>query len=87
MANGIKTGGRVKGSINKKTPEKRMRAELILQLIEDTYFQKDIKKLTAAQRMALYADMMEYVVPKLTRTSIEGSINQDIVVTIKRNRT
>lgn len=69
--NGVKTGGRKKGSINKKTAEVLDRAERVLQLIETKYLDEDIEKLSPAQRMTLYSDMMEYKAPKLSR--IEGS--------------
>lgn len=87
MAAGVKTGGRVKGSVNKKTAEQKSRAERILQLIDDKYFEQDIKRLTAAQRMILYSSMMEYVAPKLSRTTLNGNVKSEMIVTILRNRT
>lgn len=87
MANGVKTGGRQKGSVNKKTAEQKNRAEKILQLIEDKYFEKDIKKLSPSQRMILYTSMMEYVAPKLSRTALAGNVKHEMIVRIQRNRT
>lgn len=87
MAIGKKTGGRLKGTVNKKTAIQKSRAEKILQLIDDQYFEKDIKRLTPGQRMDLYASMMEYVAPKLSRTAISGGTKNEMIVRIKRDRT
>lgn len=87
MAAGIKTGGRKKGSINKKTAAQKSRAETILQLIDEKYFEKDIKKLSPSQRMILYTSMMEYVAPKLSRTTMSGNLKNEMIVRIKRDRT
>jgi histidinol phosphatase-like enzyme len=70
--NGIKTGGRQKGSVNKKTADVLDRVERVMQLIESKYLENDIKKLTANQRTILYASMMEYKAPKLQRTTHVG---------------
>lgn len=71
--NGIKSGGRKAGTLNKKTIEEIDRAARVLNLIETKYLEKDIAKLTANQRMILYADMMEYKAPKLSRATVEHS--------------
>lgn len=83
--NGIKTGGRIKGTPNKKTAAQITRAERVLRLIETQYLEKDIKSLTAGQRMILYADMMEYVVPKLARIDHRGGTNDELKITIVRS--
>lgn len=62
---GKKTGGRQKGSINKKTEEEIDRAGRVLDLIESEYLEDDIAAITSHQRMMLYADMMQYKAPKL----------------------
>ena len=87
MAIGVKTGGRKKGSVNKRTAAQRSRAEIILALIDEKYFEKDIKKLSSSQRMILYASMMEYVAPKLSRTTLAGNVKNEMIVRIKRDRT
>lgn len=69
---GTKTGGRTKGSINKKTAEELDRAGRVLELIESKYLKSDIAKLSPHQRMVLYSDMMEYKAPKLQRTTHVG---------------
>lgn len=82
--NGIKSGGRQKGSLNKKTQAMMERAERVLKMIERDYLDDDIEKLTSSQRMMLYADMMEYVVPKLARVSHEGQTDTNLTIRIVR---
>jgi hypothetical protein len=86
MPIGKKYGGRVKGVPNKKTADQKNRAERILQLIDDQYFDKDIKKLTPSQRMILYSGMLEYVAPKLSRSELKGDLKHEVIVRIQRNR-
>jgi hypothetical protein len=83
--NGVKTGGRRKGTPNKRTAEEIDRANRVLQLIESEYLESDIKKLTPAQRMQLYSDMMEYKVPKLSRTELKGGTSNELKITIVRS--
>jgi hypothetical protein len=82
--NGVKTGGRQLGSVNKKTAEEKDRAGRVLSFIEKKFLLKDIKALTPHQRMMLYADMMEYKAPKLSRTTIDAGDNGTIKIVIKR---
>lgn len=84
MAKGEKTGGRTKGTPNKKTAEAISRAERILQLIESDYFEQDIQEITSAQRIFLYSSMLEYVSPKLSRQELRGSLNNKTVLEIVR---
>jgi len=84
MPLGKKYGGRTAGTPNKKTAEAISRAEKILQLIEDDYFEKDIKEITAAQRIDLYSAMLEYVVPKLSRQEIRGGLNNKTILQVVR---
>lgn len=80
--NGIKTGGRTAGTLNKKTAEVLDRAERVLQLIETEHLEKDIKQLSPNQRMQLYADMMEYKAPKLQRTTVVGDADAPLAMTV-----
>ena len=75
--NGSKSGGRTKGTPNKKTVEQLDRVEKVLQVIEDKYLMSDLQNISSGQRMNLYADLGEYKLPKLTRTDhrIQGNIN------------
>lgn len=85
--NGVKSGGREKGSRNKKTIEVLDRADRVLTLIESDFLEEDIARLSPHQRMQLYADMMEYKAPKLQRTTVVGdkdnplSINWNVTKT------
>lgn len=83
--NGIKSGGRTKGTLNRKTAEEIDRATRVLELIESEYLEADIKKLTPAQRMILYSDMMEYKVPKLSRTELKGGTKDEITIRVIRS--
>lgn len=85
--NGIKSGGRQKGSLNKRTKELSERAERVLKMIERDYLEDDIEKLTSSQRMMLYADMMEYVAPKLARVAHEGGTDTNLTIRIVRGNT
>lgn len=77
--NGVKSGGREKGSRNKKTADVLDRADRVLTLIESDYLEDDIAKLSPNQRMQLYADMMEYKAPKLQRTTVVGEKENPII--------
>lgn len=87
MPKGKKYGGRIRGTPNKKTFEQLSRAENILTLIEDNYFEKDIKMLSPSKRMDLYAQMLEYVAPKLSRQDITGNLNHKMILEIVRKTT
>jgi len=79
---GIKTGGRKKGTPNKKTAEQLERAEKILQLLETKYLEKDISKLTPNQRVWLFSSMLEYRSPKLSRVIQAGDPNAPLMVKV-----
>lgn len=78
MAIGKKTGGRKKGVQNKRTREELDRATRVLTIIEDEFLEDDIRELTPAQRTTLYANIMEFKVPKLSRTEVLADIKTDI---------
>lgn len=84
MPKGAKYGGRSRGTPNKKTAEAIGRAEKILQLIEEDYFEDDIKTISAAQRISLYSDMLEYVSPKLSRHDVKADVTGKLIVQIVR---
>lgn len=86
MPLGKKYGGRTKGTHNKKTVDAINRAESILRIIETDYFEDDIKKATAAQRLSLYSDMLEYVSPKLGRYDVRTTVSGKIILQIKRGQ-
>lgn len=70
MAIGKKYGGRKKGTPNRKTSDILNRAERILRLLETQHLEKDIKRIAPAKRIDLHNEMMEYVLPKLSRQEI-----------------
>lgn len=69
MANttGKKFGGRRKGTPNKKTEALRARVET---LIDDNWekLQDDLKELTSKERVDTIVRLLEYSLPKLSRT-------------------
>jgi hypothetical protein len=77
---GLKTGGRVKGTPNKVTIEQRDRAEKVLQLIEEKYQEEDIAALTPHQRQQLFLAILEYRQPKLSRTVLSTENGQALEV-------
>lgn len=84
--NGVKSGGRTKGTPNKKTAEQIDRAERVLKMLEANFLEKDIKKLTPGQRILLYSDMLEYVAPKLSRVEHRGGTDNHLTIKIVRSR-
>lgn len=83
--NGIKSGGRTKGTPNKKTAEVLDRVSHVLEIIESNHLESDIKKLTPGQRMILYSDLLEYKAPKLSRTELRGGTKDELKITIVRS--
>mgnify|MGYP001797888943 FL=1 len=63
-----KLGGRAPGTPNKATSERKARLNKVLAQIEDKHLEEDIGKLSPRDRVRLYADLLEYSNPKLTRT-------------------
>lgn len=60
--------GRPKGAQNHTTSERKVKINQVLQAIEGGYLDDDISKLTPRDRTNLYTALLEFVVPKLTRT-------------------
>lgn len=83
--NGVKTGGRIKGTPNKKTADVLDRVSRVLELIESNHLENDIKKLTPGQRMTLYSDLLEYKAPKLSRTELKGGTKDELTIRIVRS--
>lgn len=82
---GTKTGGRSKGTPNKKTADVIDRITRVLEVLESKYLDEDIKKLTAAQRVILYTDLLEYKAPKLSRTEFKGDTKNELTIRIVRD--
>ena len=83
--NGVKSGGRTKGTPNKKTADVLDRVSHVLEIIESNHLESDIKKLTPGQRMTLYSDLLEYKAPKLSRTELKGGTKDELIVRIVRS--
>jgi len=65
---GIKTGGRVKGSLNVTTKELRTQIETILQ----GYFDKlDFDKLKDQDKILLVSKLLNFVLPKLQSVEVK----------------
>jgi hypothetical protein len=65
---GIKTGGRVKGSLNVTTKELRTQIETILQ----GYFDKlDFDKLKDQDKILLVSKLLNFVLPKLQSVELK----------------
>ncbi len=67
---GVKTGGRVKGSVNVTTKELRTQIETILQ----GYFDKlDFEKLKDADKILLVSKLLPFVLPRLQTMELKES--------------
>ena len=75
-----KTGGRQKGSQNKKTAENSERINNVLSYINDKYLYEDIDSLSSSERVKTYISLMEYVVPKLARREHTGKNGEAIEI-------
>lgn len=80
-----KTGGRQKGTKNKRTIQSLNRAETVLQVL-DKHIIKDIPRMTPMGRASLFSDLLEYTIPKKARITEDGESVSEISVTIKRTR-
>jgi hypothetical protein len=63
-------GGRPKGAKNKISREIQEKVEWALEILDST-FEEDVKKMRPAERVRLWADMQEYIRPKLQRVNME----------------
>ncbi|MEI7727053.1 MAG: hypothetical protein WCK09_18225 [Bacteroidota bacterium] len=62
-------GGRPKGVKNRITREIQEKVEWALEIL-DTTLEEDLKKMRPAERVRLWADMQEYIRPKLHRVNM-----------------
>ena len=71
-------GGRPKGASNKITREQKERVEWVLEVL-DINVEDDIKKMSPTERIRLWADLQEYVRPKLQRVNLDvGTDDKEI---------
>jgi hypothetical protein len=77
MANGIKTGGRTKGTPNRTTNEIRERFQ---KLVDDnlTQLENDIKDLEPKERIKTILELSKFVLPTLKATELTTSTENDL---------
>ncbi|PXZ44162.1 hypothetical protein DMB45_05735 [Sanguibacteroides justesenii] len=71
-----KTGGRVKGTPNKVTTDLKTWVCKILDNGRDV-FEKDLKTLEAAERVKVYINLLNYVLPKRQAVGVETEIEAE----------
>jgi hypothetical protein len=72
-------GGRPKGVKNKITREIQAKVEWVLELLDETV-EEDLKKMKPPDRIRLWADLQEYIRPKLQRVNLDVG-SEDKVIT------
>lgn len=72
-------GGRPKGVKNKITREIQAKVEWVLGLLDETA-EEDLKKMKPQERIRLWADLQEFIRPKLQRTNVEIGAKEDNAV-------
>lgn len=77
-------GGRPKGVKNKITRETKERVEWVLELLDENV-EDDIKKMKPPERVRLWADLQEYVRPKLQRMNLDLGIEDKTINKITFN--
>lgn len=81
MAQGKKTGGRVKGTPNKTVAPIREKFEQLLEGYGIDQMIKDLKSLEPKERLTIVGGLAEYIVPKLARSEIQAAIETKEVQT------
>ena len=79
---GNKTGGRGKGTTNKVTKETR---EAFKEFVEDNQEQFQgwidrVAETNPAKAIELVSNLAEYVLPKLSRTEVQGEVETKITI-------
>jgi hypothetical protein len=69
-----KSGGRQKGTPNKVTKDVR---DFVRELISNNLelIEKDFKKISPKERLQLTVGLLQYVIPKMTETSLESNLD------------
>jgi len=62
--------GKPKGVKNKITKEQKEKVEWVLGLLDESV-EEDLRKMKAPERIRLWADLQEYIRPKLQRVNLE----------------
>ena len=63
-------GGRPKGAKNRITREIQAKVEWVLQVLDDTV-EEDLAKMKPPERVKLWAELQEYIRPKLQRVNLD----------------
>lgn len=90
MARGKKTGGRQRGTPNKATKATIEVKEKIASLLEG-YSQEqmaaDLNELKPLDRLKMFISLVEYIVPKQNRTTIEqeGQAQEQVLLYLPEN--
>lgn len=71
--------GKPKGARNKITREIQAKVEWVLELLDETV-EDDLKKMKPPDRIRLWADLQEYIRPKLQRVNLDVG-SEDKVIT------
>ena len=71
--------GKPKGAVNKITREQKERVEWVLEILDENV-EEDLKKMRPSDRVRLWADLQEYIRPKLQRTNVEIGNKEDNTV-------
>jgi len=74
-------GGRPKGVKNKITREIQAKVEWVLELLDETV-EEDLKKMKPPDRIRLWADLQEYIRPKLQRVNLDVGTEDKIITKI-----
>jgi hypothetical protein len=74
-------GGRPKGIKNKITREIQAKVEWVLELLDETV-EEDLKKMKPPDRIRLWADLQEYIRPKLQRVNLDVGTEDKIITKI-----
>jgi hypothetical protein len=70
--------GRPKGVKNKITREIQAKVEWVLELLDETA-EEDLKKMKPQERIKLWAELQEYIRPKLQRVNLDvGTHDKEI---------
>ena len=79
MASGYKTGGRQVGTLNKKTVVLQTFLQAVAQGGHDK-FKREIMKLNGKEYVEAYLKMIEYIAPKLQRSTVMQSNDKTVVI-------
>ena len=74
-------GGRPKGAVNKLTRERKERLEWVLNEVEKT-LAEEIENLTSLEKVKLWLELQEYVLPKLQRITLDAGLDEDRITKI-----